>query len=93
MFYTVDDDDFAVDSDFIEFLASEANIDAVQRRSCFNVFITDDSISENMESFSLFLELDTSFVQSRIIVQPNVTEISIIDDDGEFVHVYLWKHA
>ena len=66
----------------IVFPVSDGNIHAALRRSCFNVFITDDSIFENIESFSLLLELDSFVEQSGIRVQPNVTEISI---EGEFV--------
>ena len=88
IFYIVDDQDFALDNTFggiIVFPESDADIDAALRRSCFNVFITDDSISENVESFSLLLELDTFVEQSGIRVDPNATVISIIDADGVFL--------
>ena len=81
----IGDEDFALDNTFgniLVFPESDAIIHAALRRSCFNVFITDDSIFENIESFSLILELDTFVEQSGIRVQPNVTEISI---EGEFV--------
>jgi len=53
------------------------------RRECFDVFITNDMLYENVESFTLILFLDTFVMQSGVIVQPNVTEIFIIDEDGK----------
>jgi hypothetical protein len=52
------------------------------RQNCFNVRITDDDIGENMESFTVILELDTFVMQSGIIVSPNITTIVIEDNDG-----------
>ena len=58
------------------------------RTTCFNVDIIDDSVTENVEHFSFVLELDTFMPQPGILVQPNVTEISIIDNDGRYC---VWK--
>jgi hypothetical protein len=59
------------------------------RRSCFNVRITDDAIDENMESFTVILELDTFVMQSGIIVSPNITTIVIVDNDGMTVKLII----
>ena len=61
---------------------------ASARTTCFNVGIIDDSVTEDVELFSVVLELDTFIPQSGILVQPNVTEISIIDNDGRYC---VWK--
>ena len=53
------------------------------RRQCFNIRITDDELYENVESFTLILFLDTfDGIQSGILVEPNVTEIFVLSDDG-----------
>ena len=57
---------------------------AAIRRACFNVIITDDDFYENTESFNVALELDTFVPQSGIRVDPSITEIFIIDNDGKF---------
>ena len=46
------------------------------------MIIRDDEVQEEMESFTIALELDTFVLQSGIIVEPNVTEIFILDNDG-----------
>ena len=46
--------------------------------SAFNVFITDDDISEDTESFRVFLILDPFEMQENIIVDPAVTEVCIL---------------
>ena len=51
----------------------------VIRRACFNVFITDDGFYENTESFDIALS-----PQSEVRVDPLVTKIIIIDNDGKF---------
>ena len=53
------------------------------RNICFDVFILDDLLYEDVESFNISLELDTFVAQSGIIVDPNLTEIFILDDDGK----------
>ena len=58
------------------------------RRECFFVSITDDDLYENTESFTILLALDSFFLQSGVRVDPPVTEIFIIDNDGKFIHNY-----
>ena len=60
------------------------------RRDCFNVSITDDNFHENTESFDILLELDTFTPQSGVIVDPSITEIFIIDNDGKSL---CYKHS
>ena len=57
-------------------------LDAI-RSICFDVFIVDDLLHEDVESFNISLELNTSIVQSGIIVDPSLTEIFILDNDGK----------
>jgi hypothetical protein len=51
------------------------------RQFIFQVIINDDDICEELESFTIILELDPFVSQSGVIVDPNVTRIDIIDDD------------
>ena len=53
------------------------------RNICFDVFIIDDLLYEDVESFNISLELDTFVEQSGIIVNPSLTEIFILDNDGK----------
>ena len=55
------------------------------RNICFDVFIVDDLLYEDVESFSISLELDTFVAQSGIIVDPSLTEIFILDDDSKII--------
>jgi hypothetical protein len=52
------------------------------RRECFNVSIIDDNIYEILEMFTVILELDSFVMQSGVVVDPNVTTISIEDNDS-----------
>ena len=52
--------------------------------TCAFVRIFDDVHEEDEESFELDLLLDPSVPQSRVIVDPNVTTIFIVDNDGKF---------
>ena len=57
--------------------------DPSTHRQCFNVTITDDLVLEDTERFSLTLTLaDGSNVP--VVVDPDVSEVEIIDDDGLF---------
>ena len=51
------------------------------RRRCFNLFLLDDSVYESTESFALDLvpEASTTGVQ----VNPDITEVFILDNDGK----------
>jgi hypothetical protein len=54
------------------------------RQDVFRVIVADDDIYEEMESFTIILELDQFVAQSTVIVDPNVTRIDIIDNDGNY---------
>ena len=63
------------------------------RSICFDVFIVDDLLYEDVESFNISLELDTFIAQSGIRVDPSLTEIFILDNDGKDTHSYRCKHV
>lgn len=70
--------------DYIRFFSSLAN--AGGRRECFSLIIADDELyEEDLESFTVLLRLESFVMQSGILIQPNVSEIFIEDDDGEFL--------
>ena len=58
----------------------------VIRRACFDVFITDDDFYENTEHFDVLLEPDASTPQFVSRVEPPITRVFIIDDDGKFCY-------
>ena len=66
--------------EFVDFFADSSPQDK-PRRQCFDVHITDDDISEDMESLRLSLILDPFELHKRIQVNQNVTEIFILDTD------------
>ena len=68
------------DEGFVGFLGTDANTGG--RRVCFDTPITVDNLYEPTESFTLFLELDPFVMQSGILIQPNVTEVFILDGSG-----------
>ena len=54
------------------------------RDVCFDVFILDDLLYEDVESFNISLELDTYMAQFGLIrVNPSLAEIFILDNDGK----------
>ena len=71
------------------FLASPASSNSTPRRNCFMIDIIDDEVVESVESFTLVLDLEPFQVQSAVLVQPNVTVISIIDDDSKYALDYM----
>ena len=55
---------------------------ACETRVCTNVAIIDDSVAELTERF--FVKLNrTDGLDPRIILDPVVSEVEIVDDDGE----------
>lgn len=61
------------------------------RKSCFNIYITDDDSPETVESFTLKLESLNFFQQSIVKVQPYETQIDIVDDDGIYsMNINFW---
>ena len=55
--------------------------DENNRRQSFNVTIVNDSTIENTENFTLELRLDPFDTTSNVLLTPNVSMVSIIDDD------------
>ena len=53
------------------------------RETCTFVRIFDDNFYEDVEDFDIVLKLDPSTVQSRIVLNPNISTICIIDNDGK----------
>ena len=66
----------------LEFLSSPGSPTAGPRRKCFNVTITGNDLVENTESFSLLLQEDIFGQQTGATINPNRTEIFILDEDG-----------
>ena len=48
-------------------------------QQCVNIAIVDDSVSEQLETFSV--TIDTSV--DRVVLEPNTTVVEIVDNDGE----------
>ena len=67
--------------------ASPASTDdpPTERRQCVLVFITPDAISEETESFTLEL----SFTDAEVELDPQITEIFIVDDDGIVITIMM----
>ena len=57
-------------------------------RQCINVSLTSDGLIEETEAVTLILKL-TDNVMGIGSVAPNVTVITIIDQDSKFLLVYL----
>ena len=58
------------------------------RNRCFNMIITNDDISEQIESFTVKLEADLgSLSKSSIELLPGTATINILDDDCK----HFWK--
>ena len=53
-------------------------------RKCFDVTITNDDLVENTESFSLLLQEDRYGPQTGVTINPNQTDIFILEDNGIF---------
>ncbi len=56
-----------------------------QRRACFDVFITEDGLAEDTETFSLSLSLDDSVdqaVRDQVVIEPSEVFVDILNVDG-----------
>ncbi len=56
-----------------------------QRRACFDVFITNDQLPEDTETFSLSLSLDDfvdQAVRDQVVIDPSEVYVDILDNDG-----------
>ena len=52
------------------------------RRACVTVDITDDTVAENLETFSAML-VGSSNSPDRLTITPSSTSVDILDNDGE----------
>ena len=72
------------DTDFTELSAEVLDVvltfDDGQRRGCFEVQIVNDNVVENVETFYVELKFIRQFNQSGVVLQPNMANITIIDD-------------
>lgn len=75
--------DFGTVNDGIIFAAGPGS-NTTNREQCFPVRIVDDFLNEQQESFTLLLRRVENMgeEQLRTIIQPDRTEIFIVDDDG-----------
>jgi hypothetical protein len=82
IFLSIDARDFRRIGQFEGFAVFADGIATGERRvNCFDVRIADDDVDEDVESFTVILELDEG--QGGVSVNPNVTTIFIIDNDGK----------
>lgn len=65
--------DYSTDVGTIDFLPTDSHVNL----TCVDIAITDDKVVERNESFALFL----STTDSAIALSPNVTTVTIIDND------------
>ena len=63
-----------------QFLRDDGNNS--QRQYIMHFDILDDDFFEETESFMLMLEYDPDSPAISIEISPNMTEVSILDDDG-----------
>ena len=66
----------------LEIPSSPGSPTAGPRRECFDVTITNDDTLENTESFSLLLQEDVFGPQTGVVINPNRTDIFILDHNG-----------
>lgn len=83
LLFVPDQNDFTQVGVFQGFTSFLPSLPGTTRRNCFNIAITDDTIYEDEESFTVVLFFNILFpTQSGIEIRPNVTEIFINDEDG-----------
>ena len=75
--------DFTQVGPFTGFNRFPANLPV--RRDCFNIAITNDTIYEIDESFTLVLRQDPFFpTSSSILIRPDNTTVTILDESGMY---------
>ncbi len=72
-------------SPFVRTVTIPSTTSTSPRRECFGITIRDDDIDEDTESFTVNLALAEG--TSGVIVYPNITEIFILDDDGNLISI------
>ena len=58
----------------------------IPRRRCFNVFVLDDLYEEDVESFTLILDIVS---QERVYINPSAVEFNILDNDGKSIIIII----
>ena len=83
VYFCADEMDYAALSAVTTQLTFEPSVadDLNQRRMCVNITIRNDQLLESTKSFTLSL---VSVDVSRVELNPNVTEISIVYNEGRF---------
>ncbi len=75
-----DEEDFTILGENFTHFSAGFGSPNLERMKCFEINITNDELHEAQESFSIMLRLREI---SRVIVRPNIAEISILNDDSK----------
>ena len=59
------------------------------RRQCFNVTITDDDVREDAETFTVTLERPSNRSLPKILINPVMITVKIVDNDGKHIAIDL----
>ena len=78
---------FPVSHDDYSALVESLRLPHCTKEQCVDINITDDSISEPQESFTVSL-MRSDGIGDEIQLEPDVAEIIIIDNDGVLIHCY-----
>ena len=60
------------------------NFSACSKKECLTVDIIDDDLIEDAETFTITLQPPSQDFTERIILSPNVTTVTIEDEDSKF---------
>ena len=61
------------------------SFDDMNRQSCFDVEIREDTLYEFEEQFSLrFIELEGTTLPSTLVLDPSRSNITIVDNEGKY---------
>ena len=67
----------------------QAQLNAANRRSCFDVTIFPDNTYEGTEQFTLSLQFDPFLVddstRSQVTIEPSLVYVDILDETGQWV--------